>query len=235
MESEVNGMFSRIAGSYDFMNHLFSMNIDKKWREEAANAAIIPKKRYTILDIAAGTGDLSIAISHLGKEKGKDQEIIASDFNKDMLEIAKNKINQQGITNISTLTEDALRLKHESASIDVVTSAFGLRSFASIEEGKGLEKFIGESYRVLKKGGKIVLLDMAAPTKPSQKTFFRFYSVIMKGLGSFVDRKAYSWLIDTINKFDKQKLVKVMKKQGFRNIRSSNLTSGIAYLITASK
>lgn len=228
-------MFSRISDSYDAMNHILSVNFDKTWREIAAREAILPKKKYSVLDIAAGTGDLSLSISRLAEREEKELRIFASDINKEMLEIARRKIKLSGKKNITILLEDALDLNHKSGSVDVVTSAFGLRSLASIRNGKGLEKFVKESYRVLNKGGRIVLLDMASPENAAQKAFFDFYSVIMKALGSLVDRKAYSWLVGTINSFDKKELIRIMKESGFREIKSKSLTSGIAYLITAKK
>lgn len=236
MPKEINEMFSDISPQYDFMNHLFSLNIDRSWRKEAAVEALIPKKRYEVLDVAAGTCDLAIAVSKAAEEKGKEVRICAYDFNKKMLEIGKEKIKKEGIGDIGIEVGNAFNIRHKAGSVDVITSGFGLRSFAFSKGGKdNLHKFISESYRVLKPGGKIILLDMAMPDKKADRIFFSAYSKVMLFLGSFVDREAYGWLVRTIKEFDKKELVRLMKISGFKDIRMKSLRSGIAYLVTAEK
>ena len=229
-------MFSRISSKYDFMNHLMSFNFDKSWREEAAKEAMLPKKRYTVLDVAAGTGDLSIAVNRMAQGRGKDVHIYLSDFNKDMIAVAEQKLEKEGTRNIKTEIVNAFRIAHKSNSLDMLISGFGLRSFAFSKGGKkNLQKFISESYRVLKPKGKIVLLDMALPENEFQRIFFRLYSILMLTMGSFVDRSTYEWLVRTIKAFDKKEFIDMMKSSGFRNIKTRSLASGIAYLVTAEK
>lgn len=236
MSEEINEMFSKIALQYDFMNHLMSFNFDKSWRGEAAKEAMLPQKQYNILDIAAGTGDLSIAINRLAKRQRKKVRIYLSDFNKDMLAIAERKLKTEGTKNIKTEIVNAFKMVHKSNSLDLLTSGFGLRSFAFSKGGKkNLQKFISESYRVLKPNGKIVLLDMALPDNKFQRMFFNGYSILMLTMGLFIDKPTYEWLVNTIKTFDKNELMRMMKSSGFRNINMRNLTSGIAYLVTAEK
>lgn len=236
MDEEINKMFSKISSKYDFMNHLMSFNFNKAWREEAAKEAMLPKKKYTLLDVAAGTGDLSIAISRMAQSRGKEVYIYLSDFNKDMLALAEQKLEKERARNIKTEIVNAFKITHKSDSLDLLTSGFGLRSFAFSKGGKkNLQKFISESYRVLKPNGKIVLLDMALPNNEFQRIFFKGYSALMLAMGTFVDKSTYEWLVHTIKAFDKKELVKMMKSSGFRNITTRNLKSGIAYLVTAEK
>lgn len=236
MSEDINKMFSKIYLQYDRMNHLFSFGIDKEWRREAAKESILNLRKYKAIDVAAGTGDLSIEIAKLAGKEGKDVTICASDFNKDMLQVAKGKLERKRLKNIYIKVEDAYNLKQKSGSFDLLASGFGLRSFRYSKRGEaGLRKFIAESYRVLKKNGKVVLLDMAMPDGGFQRTFFQGYSVMMKFTGSFVDSKTYGWLVDTIRDFDKQKLLATMKAAGFRNVKIRNLKSGIAFIATGEK
>jgi len=236
MEEEINEMFSKISQNYDLMNHLLSFNVDKSWREEAAREAILKKEKYAVLDVAAGTCDLSIAISKMAGERRKKVSIYASDFNEDMLALGDEKLAKGGISNVKTELGNAFALGHEPNSLDVVTSGFALRSFAFSKSKKGnLQKFISESHRVLKPKGKIVLLDMAMPESGPQAMFFNTYSVLMLALGSLVDVPTYGWLVRTIKAFDKKELVGMMKLSGFKNIRVRSLKSGIAFLATAEK
>ncbi len=233
---KINKMFSKISPEYDFMNHLLSFNFDKSWREEAAKEAIIGKKEYSVLDVAAGTGDLSIEVAKIAENKGKKARIYAYDFNKDMLAIAKDKFKKEKRGNITIEFGNAFHIKHKAGSFDIVISGFGLRSFMYSKGGKkNLQKFVSESYRVLKPGGKVILLDMAMPDKKSQRSFFKAYSVVMLVIGSFVDRETYAWLVNTIKAFDKKELVRMMESSGFKDAKIRSLRSGIAFVATAEK
>ena len=236
MEDEISTMFSKIHQKYDFMNHLFSFNFDKSWRDEAAKEAIITKGRYDVLDVASGTGDLAIAINKIAKDDNKKVRVLAYDFNKDMLAVAKEKFRKKDIKNIKIELGNAFNIRHKSDSFDVLTSGFGLRSFVFSKGGKrNLEKFLSESYRVLKSNGKIVLLDMAMPDEDSQRSFFKAYSVFMLAIGSLVDRETYFWLVRTIKAFDKKDLISAMKSSGFKNTKIRSLKSGIAFIATGEK
>ncbi len=229
MSEEVRRRFSRIASKYDFMNHFLSMGVDRKWRAAAAGEAMLDKKRYRVLDVATGTGDLALAIDHLAKDKGKDVEIVATDFTPAMLKFANEKVGKQELKNIRIEVDDVMHMKQPAASFDVVTAGFLLRSLDD------LDGFIREVRRVLKKGGKVILLDMATPETPHQKRFFRQYSYFMRFVALFSDREAYNWLVDSINRFDKKGLLKKMRNQGFRKVITRPLSSGIGFIVTAEK
>jgi demethylmenaquinone methyltransferase / 2-methoxy-6-polyprenyl-1,4-benzoquinol methylase len=236
MEGEINEMFSKIYQRYDLMNHILSFNFDKSWRDEAARDSMIAKEHYSILDVAAGTGDLSITINKMASKRGKKVYIYAYDFNKDMLAVAKEKFKRENMHNVKIEVGNAFSLKHKSRSLDVVTSGFALRSFFFSKGGKrNLQRFISESYRVLKPNGRIVLLDMAMPDGKSQRAFFRAYSYAMLAMGSFVDLDTYAWLVRTIKTFDKKQLVRMIESTGFSNVKIRSLRSGIAYIVTAEK
>jgi demethylmenaquinone methyltransferase/2-methoxy-6-polyprenyl-1,4-benzoquinol methylase len=232
----INKMFSKITPKYDLMNHVLSFNFDRSWRSKAAEETLIPKDEYSVLDVAAGTGDLSIAVDRIARKKGKKAKVYAYDFNKDMLALAKEKFGEEGLENIKIEHGNAFDIRHKTGSLDVVISGFALRSFRYSKDGrKGLQKFISESYRVLKPKGKVVLLDMAMPDNMLQRAFFSVYSVPMLIMGSFVDRYTYAWLVRTIKSFDKKMLVSMINSTGFRNTKIRSLRSGIAYLVTAEK
>ena len=236
MKEKINGMFSKIYKRYDLMNHLLSFNFDKSWRKEAAKDAMIPKRRYVILDVASGTGDLAIATSKMAIDNGKKTHIFAHDFNKDMLALAKEKFRAQGIKNIKVELGNAFHIKHGKNSIDVITSGFALRSFINAPGGKkNMQQFLSEAYRTLKPKGKVVLLDMAMPDSKLDRIFFKAYSVLMLAIGSFVDKDTYAWLVRTIKAFDKNELLEMMKSTGFRDVRIRSLKSGIAFIATGQK
>jgi demethylmenaquinone methyltransferase / 2-methoxy-6-polyprenyl-1,4-benzoquinol methylase len=228
MSEEINQLFSDIHEQYDTMNHVLSLGIDKIWRKDIASEAIMDMKKYKILDIAAGTGDLSLAIYRACDKAGKDAKILGVDFNKDMLSVAKRKVKKLGL-DIKFEQGDALALRFPSNSFEVVTNSFAMRDFDD------LSKFVSEIHRVLKKGGKIVLSDMSKPEKGLMKYLFKIYFNIMLLEGMLVDKNAYSFLVKSIKSFDKNNLLKILKKQGFKEIKIRSLTSGSAFLITARK
>lgn len=228
MSEEINRLFSDIHEKYDFMNSALSLGVDRKWREETARKCIMTKKDYRVLDVACGTGELSIAIKSESERNGKNAEIIGIDFNKDMLRIAKEKIKRNKM-DIKFQIGDALDMKFRSNSFDVVVSSFAMRDFDD------LRKFVRECHRVLAKGGNVVLVDMSKPDGRVMNFLFGIYSRIMLIEGMLVDRNAYSFLVSSIKGFDKKRLVRIMEKEGFKNVTLSSLTSGIAFAATGRK
>ncbi len=228
MSDEIKQLFSDIHERYDLMNHVLSLGVDKKWREQIAKEALLPKDSYRLLDIATGTGDLAIAIKKMAESKAKVVDLTGVDFNGDMLGLAKKKAEQIGC-DVNFMVGDALKLKFPDNSFDIITNSFAMRDFDS------LEGFIEECRRVLKKGGKVVLADMSAPDRGFMKYFFKFYSRIMVLEGSLIDRNAYSFLVSSIKKFDKKRLETLMKEKGFAEVEVKDLQSGIAFVATGYK
>ncbi len=214
----VRAMFSGIAGRYDLLNHVLSVNIDKRWRRKVRRilATILDDSNATVLDVACGTGDLSIELQRDAKAK-----VIGTDFCRPMLDVAQEKA-----ASIPFVEGDAMELSYADNSFDAVTIAFGLRNLSNFRGG------LKELHRVLKPGGMLVILEFSAPVIPGFRGAFRFYfSNILPRIGGLVsgERGAYEYLPDSVSKFPDQKaLAALMKETGFENVEYQNLTGGIA-------
>jgi len=224
----VRAMFSGIAGRYDLLNHLLSGNIDRRWRRLVArelSGSLGAGAR--VLDVACGTGDLSLALADAG-----EAEIVGLDFCRPMLEIARRKAGEIERT-IPFVEGDALRLPFADGSFDAVTIAFGLRNLAGVAEG------LAELRRVLKTGGRLVVLEFSSPVVPGFRAAFNFYFTrVLPRIGGLVSgsRGAYEYLPDSVSKFpDQKRLVELMREAGFDEVGYRNLTGGIAALHTGTR
>ncbi|GIU82703.1 MAG: bifunctional demethylmenaquinone methyltransferase/2-methoxy-6-polyprenyl-1,4-benzoquinol methylase UbiE [Acidobacteria bacterium] len=219
---KIRQMFARIAPAYDFLNHALSANIDKLWRKRVVRKLknILENPNALVLDVACGTGDLAIEMKKYGKAK-----IIGTDFCRPMLEIAKRK-NLKNQISIPYVEGDGLNLPFSESSFDAVTIAFGLRNFSNWEKG------LKEAYRVLKIGGKLLVLEFSTPVVPGFKQLFNFYfNRILPAIGGIISgsRIAYEYLPDSVSKFpNQQQLAEMMKKVGFKSVEYENLTGGVA-------
>ena len=218
----VREMFSGIASRYDLLNHVLSINIDKSWRRLVRKklADVLDRSDATVLDVACGTGDLSIEL-----KRGANANVIGSDFCRPMLSLAGRKTNELAL-NITFVEGDALDLPFADARFDALTIAFGLRNLASFADG------LKELRRVLKPGGKLVILEFSSPVIPGFRGLFRFYFTrVLPRIGGMVSgsRGAYEYLPDSVSRFPDQKaLAKMMSQTGFAEVAFSNLTGGIA-------
>jgi len=225
----VREMFSGIAKRYDLLNHLLSLNIDKGWRRKVSGELrdILDREDTIVLDVACGTGDLSI-------ELGRDARarIIGSDFCRPMLTVAQSKPSG-GSAPIPYVEGDALGLPFADGSFDAVTIAFGLRNLASVSDG------LAELMRILKPGGRLAVLEFSAPVVPGFGKLFNFYfSHILPRIGGAVSgsRGAYEYLPDSVSKFpDQKRLAAMMGSTGFASVKFQNLTGGIAALHVGTK
>jgi demethylmenaquinone methyltransferase/2-methoxy-6-polyprenyl-1,4-benzoquinol methylase len=225
----VREMFAGIAGRYDFLNHFLSGNIDKRWRRIVADKLrdVLDRPDAIVLDVACGTGDLSIELARNSKAR-----VIGSDFCRPMLSIAAEKIG--ALDKIIPLVEgDAMSLSFPDRTFDAVTIAFGLRNLSNFEDG------IHELNRILKPGGKFAVLEFSSPVIPGFRQIFNFYfSHVLPVLGGAVSgsRGAYEYLPDSVLKFPNQKsLASLLERSGFRDVEYQNLTGGIAALHTGVK
>jgi demethylmenaquinone methyltransferase/2-methoxy-6-polyprenyl-1,4-benzoquinol methylase len=214
----VREMFSGIAGRYDLLNHLLSANVDKRWRRTVRGKLekILNDPYAIVLDVACGTGDLSIELQH-----GARARVIGTDFCRPMLAIAKEKAPA-----IPLVEGDAMALGFANETFDAITIAFGLRNLSNVSDG------LAELNRLLKAGGKLVILEFSSPVVPGFRGAFNFYfSKVLPRIGGLVSgsRGAYKYLPDSVSKFpDQRNLAEMMRKVGFVNVEYSNLTGGIA-------
>jgi len=218
----VRAMFSGIAGRYDLLNHVLSLNIDKRWRRLVRQRlqTILDDRNAVILDVACGTGDLSIELQSHARAK-----VIGTDFCRPMLTVAAEK-NGANSLSIPYIEGDAMNLGFANDSFDAVTIAFGLRNLSNFRDG------LAELRRVLKPGGRLVVLEFSAPIVPGFRQLFNFYFTrVLPRIGGAVSgsRGAYEYLPDSVSKFpDQTRLVEMMSEIGFSSIDYKNLTGGIA-------
>jgi demethylmenaquinone methyltransferase/2-methoxy-6-polyprenyl-1,4-benzoquinol methylase len=210
---QVRAMFDRIAGPYDAMNTLMTAGLHHRWRERAvALAQVGPGSR--VIDVATGTGDLAIA---LARAVAPDGEVLACDFSEQMLARARAKAPQ-----LRFEWADALALPYASDSFDAATVGFGARNFSNLERG------IEEMVRVVRPGGRVVILEITRPTREPLASFFRaWFDRIVPALGRFAgDGAAYSYLPSSVKRFSgPRELAAVMDACGLRSI-SYVLTAG---------
>jgi demethylmenaquinone methyltransferase / 2-methoxy-6-polyprenyl-1,4-benzoquinol methylase len=217
----VREMFATIATRYDLLNHLLSASIDKKWRRLVATTlqSKLRSHEALILDVACGTGDLSLELFETTGAK-----VIGTDFCRPMLEVAAGKVPKQ----VLLVEGDALTLPFQEHSFDGVTIAFGLRNLSSVE--RGLE----ELRRILKPGGWVAVLEFSRPSNRLIRPLFGFYFTrILPLMGGVVSGSlsAYTYLPASVKKFpDQEQLALLMKQAGFDNVSFQNLTGGIAAL-----
>jgi demethylmenaquinone methyltransferase / 2-methoxy-6-polyprenyl-1,4-benzoquinol methylase len=217
----VREMFARISPRYDLLNHLLSGYLDKRWRRTTVRKLqlLIPKNAR-VLDVACGTGDLSIEIF----EK-TEAEVIGVDFCRPMLELARQKTRR-----ICFIEGDALRLPFADETFDAVTIGFGLRNLSSTESG------LRELRRVLKPEGWAAILEFSQPVARGFRKLSDFYSTrILPRFGGWLSgsRSAYEYLPDSISRFPNQeKLAAMMSDAGFADVSFENLTGGVAALHT---
>jgi demethylmenaquinone methyltransferase/2-methoxy-6-polyprenyl-1,4-benzoquinol methylase len=221
----VREMFAGIAGRYDLLNHLLSLNIDKSWRRAVSEelGQVLKRSDALVIDVACGTGDLTQEL--LEHSAGK---VIGTDFCRPMLEIAQGKVARAPF-----VEADAMTLPFAECTFDALTIAFGLRNLANV--GSGLQ----ELFRILKPGGRIAVLEFSEPVIPGFRQAFGFYfSWVLPRIGGLVSgsRGAYEYLPRSVSKFPNQKaLAARMRETGFQDVRYRNLTGGIAALHSGTK
>jgi len=225
----VRKMFAGIASRYDLLNHVLSLNIDRRWRRLVADelGEILNNSNAIVLDVACGTGDLSLELN-----RGAKAQIVGTDFCRPMLEIANRK-SQIANRNIPFLEADAMTLPFVDETFDAVTIAFGLRNLPNYENG------LRELNRVLKPGGKLAVLECSHPPLPVFRQAYGFYfNQILPRIGGLVRGcgAAYRYLPSSVSTFpEQQALVALMGQTGFASVKYRNLTGGIAALHSGKK
>lgn len=228
-KEQVAGMFDDIAGRYDFLNRFLSAGIDLRWRKKALAYLknLQPKK---ILDVATGTADVAImAVDILQPEK-----ITGIDISDGMLDVGRNKIIKLNLQHrIELLNGDSETINFESNSFDAVTVAFGVRNFQNLEKG------LSEIFRVLRPGGRLVILEFSKPTVPVISSFYNFYmKTVTPFLGKLFskNRCAYQYLDESIKAFPEGKnFLQILDKLGYIHTQYKPLSLGICSIYCADK
>jgi demethylmenaquinone methyltransferase/2-methoxy-6-polyprenyl-1,4-benzoquinol methylase len=228
-KEQVAHMFNNISKTYDFLNHFMSLGIDIIWRKKAINELKNDQPKL-ILDVATGTGDFAFeAIRLLNPDK-----IIGVDISRGMLDIAQQKIDSRGLNDrFEIKLGDSEQLPFEDDAFDAVTVAYGVRNFENLEVG------LSDMNRVLKPGGKAVILEFSKPKAFPVKQLYNFY---FKSITPFIgklfskDARAYSYLPESVAAFpDGKDFVILMDKVGFKETKCRPLLFGICSIYTGIK
>lgn len=228
-KEQVADMFNNISKTYDFLNHFMSLGIDIIWRKKAINELKQDKPKL-ILDVATGTGDFAFeALKMLKPEK-----IIGVDISAGMLSIADQKINKRALGDkFEVKLGDSEKLPFEDNQFDAVTVAYGVRNFENLEKG------LTDIQRVLKPGGKAVVLEFSKPKGFPVKQLYNFYfNYVTPGIGKLFskDARAYTYLPESVAAFpDGEAFRTIMNKAGFKNTKVRPLMFGICSIYTGIK
>lgn len=215
-------MFNHIAPRYDFLNHFLSLGIDRRWRKKVVNE-LFESNSGRLLDVATGTGDLAIAAAL----RYPNLKVDGVDIAISMLEVAQAKVDKRKLTGRVTLQSgDAENISFSDNTFDCVTAAFGVRNFENVQAG------LNEMFRVLKPGGKIVILEFSKPRKGFFAVVYRIYfKFILPFFGKLVsgNNRAYTYLPESVNAFaERDAFVGLLKESGFGNCNYTPLTFGVA-------
>ncbi len=227
-KEEVAEMFNNISAKYDFLNHFLSLGIDKLWRKKAVKMlrSVNPTR---ILDIATGTGDFALESLVL-----KPTQIVGLDISSGMLDHGRVKMKKKGVDHIITMQQgDSEDIPYEDNYFDGLTVGFGVRNFENLEKG------LGEMLRVVRPGGKLIILEFSKPKKFPIKQLFAFYSKnIIPILGKSIskDSNAYTYLPESVVAFPEGKnFENILAKVGYKDISSTLVSGGIATIYAGTK
>jgi len=218
----VHEVFASVAGKYDLMNDLMSLGVHRAWKRDfVANSGVRLGQR--VLDLAGGTGDIAALMS---KRVGRNGRVVLSDINEAMLDVGRQRLEDRGISgNVSYALANAEKLPFGDAEFDAVTIAFGLRNVTDKDAA------LAEMYRVLRPGGKALILEFSEVQPELLKKIYDGYSFgLLPVLGKLVagDEDSYRYLAESIRKHPPQEeLAQMMRDAGFDRVRFRNLTGGI--------
>jgi demethylmenaquinone methyltransferase/2-methoxy-6-polyprenyl-1,4-benzoquinol methylase len=213
-------MFDRVASNYDALNSVMTAGLHHRWRERAADRAELGPGD-SALDVCCGTGDLALELSGRVAPGGR---VVGCDFSEPMLDLAREKAAARQAQGLRFEWADALQLPYDGERFDAVTVGFGVRNLADLDRG------LREMARVLKPGGRLVILEITQPTRPPLSTFYSlWFDRIVPLLGAFSgDSEAYSYLPESVRSFPSPSvLAEKMDGAGFERIRYTVLAGGI--------
>lgn len=227
-KEQVALMFDNISPKYDLLNHLLSLGIDIQWRKKAINL-LRSSQPKSILDVATGTADFAIQSLALKPEK-----VSGIDISDGMLEIGRGKIKKRNLDHIITLEKgDSENLRFNDNNFDAVIVAFGVRNFENLEIG------LANMFRVLKKNGKVIILEFSKPTAFPFKQLYNFYfKSILPIIGNVIskDNSAYTYLPESVQAFPQGlQFLEILNKTGFKTTECIPLTFGICSIYTGIK
>ncbi|CAL2088028.1 bifunctional demethylmenaquinone methyltransferase/2-methoxy-6-polyprenyl-1,4-benzoquinol methylase UbiE [Tenacibaculum sp. 190524A05c] len=227
-KEQVAHMFDNISKNYDGLNRVISLGIDVSWRKKVVKL-VSENNPKQILDIATGTGDLALMMAELNPDK-----IVGLDISPGMLEVGKQKINKAKLSDkIEMVVGDSENIPFEDNTFDAITVSFGVRNFENLDKG------LQEIHRVLKPGGKFVVLETSNPTKFPFKQGYKLYTnIFLPIVGKLFskDKVAYSYLSESANSFPfGEAFNNILTKNGFKNADSLPVTFGVASIYTSTK
>jgi demethylmenaquinone methyltransferase/2-methoxy-6-polyprenyl-1,4-benzoquinol methylase len=217
-EGQVRAMFDRIARVYDLMNSVMTAGLHHRWRERAADLAAL-REGGSALDVASGTGDLALA---LARRVGPSGTVVGSDFSEPMLDVARRKSSA-----VRWEWANALELPYRDGEFDAATVGFGARNFADLDRG------LTEMARVVRPGGRVVVLEITVPRRPPLSTFFSvWFDRIVPALGKVAgDPDAYAYLPSSVKRFPgPEELAARMHAAGLDDVRWIVTAGGIIAL-----
>lgn len=228
-KEQVSRMFDGIAPYYDFLNRLLSLGIDTVWRKRAIDQLKGTEPKL-LLDVATGTADVALEMAR----RLQPERIIGLDIAPQMLDVGREKVRNKGLEHIIELqVGDSENLPFANNTFDALTVAFGVRNFEHLEKG------LQEMYRVLKPGGKLVVLEFSKPRIFPFKQLYDFYfRNILPAVGRFTskDPRAYRYLYESVQAFpDREQFTDILSKTGYKSNQCIPLTLGICSIYTGVK
>ena len=220
----IRKLFDNIAGDYDRLNHILSLNIDKSWRRKAVKEIADTAEPLNILDEACGTCDFTIEIA---KGSPQGSKVTGIDLSEGMLQIGREKCRKEGIT-AELHTGDCEAMPYDEGTFDRIGVAFGVRNFENLPKG------LTEMLRVLKPGGKLVILELSIPRNPIIRWCYKLYFLkILPAIGGWVsgNKSAYEYLPSSVLRFPApEKFMEMMQEAGFEQVRKKSFTMGICHM-----
>ena len=228
-KEQVADMFNKIAGKYDKMNRVLSARTDVGWRKKAILQLKKDKPRH-ILDVATGTGDMAIMACKLLNP----EQVTGIDISEGMLELGRKKIEKEELGDkIHLQLGDSETINYRENTFDAVMVAFGVRNFENLENG------LAEMLRVLKPGGRLIVLEFSKPKRPGFKSLYNLYmNIVAPGVGKFFtkNKDAYQYLNESVQAFpERESFIRIMELSGYNNTYFKPLSLGICCIYCGSK
>ena len=222
----VEQMFDDIAPTYDKLNHILSLNVDKGWRRKAVRRIVATRPTH-VLDVACGTGDFAIALAKAGVER-----VTGVDISQGMLDVGEEKVKALGL-NIEMHVDDCEHLSIADATFDAVSVAFGVRNFEHLQQG------LNEMQRVLRPGGLVCIVELSVPSNRLLLWGYKLYVLhILPFIGRIVsgNGSAYRYLPESVLRFPKpDKVCAMLAEAGFRDVEAKAFTFGLCRMFTGIK